>query len=102
MSLDRDEFRSGSDANGYSHTGERETGIACATWKSYWEEERKGSYDCHKTALLSSLIFLLSSNTVTLASVLVFRKRSGGFEAVPLQLRRGRRALWLGLALHLA
>lgn len=46
--------------------------------------------------------FLLSSKIVTLASVLAFRKRLRGFEAVPIQLRRGRRALWVGLALHLA
>lgn len=57
LSLDWDEFRSGSDANGYSHTGKRETGVACATWKSYWGEEGKGGYDCHKTAFLLSLIF---------------------------------------------
>lgn len=51
LSLDWDEFRCGSDVNGYFYIGKRETGIACATWKSYWEEKRKGDYDCHKTAL---------------------------------------------------
>lgn len=40
-----------------THTGIRETWMACATWKSYWVEERKGGYDCHKTALLLRLIF---------------------------------------------
>lgn len=41
----------------FTHTGKRETSIDCAPWKSYWEEESKGGYDCHKIALLLSLIF---------------------------------------------
>lgn len=59
----------------FAHTGKRETSIDCAPWKSYWEEERKGGYDCHKIALLLSLIFFLPSKVVALVSVLVFGKK---------------------------
>lgn len=73
----------------YTHAGKREASIDSAPWKNYWEQETKGGYGCHKIAFLLSLIFSYPAKC-SFSFCACFWK--GG----------GQRALWIGLALHLA